>query len=103
MDAPVSLVPSPTGRPASFRRRLLLRGATGALLPALSRHLLGEPLALPSLDTWWCGEAAAWQAVQPELSHKVLRSTFPRGGRTSQIHEPGHAHINRDPEACPCG
>jgi uncharacterized circularly permuted ATP-grasp superfamily protein len=28
-------------------------------LPAISRHLLGEELALPSLATWWCGEAPA--------------------------------------------
>src|SRR5574343_1425 len=27
-------------------------------LPGISEHLLGEKLALPSLPTWWCGEAA---------------------------------------------
>ena len=44
--------------------------------------LLGEELALPSLPTWWCGEAAAWQAVRGELATSiVLRPTFPRSGR----------------------
>ena len=26
-----------------------------AYLPALARHLLGEDLKLPSVETWWCG------------------------------------------------
>ncbi len=28
-------------------------------LPGLSRHLLGEPLKLPSVATWWCGQTYA--------------------------------------------
>ncbi|MFN4117320.1 circularly permuted type 2 ATP-grasp protein [Acidovorax sp.] len=46
-------------------------------MPALSRHLLGEELALPSLPTWWCGEQAAQQAVLPQLLHSVIRPTWP--------------------------
>ncbi len=46
-------------------------------LPALSRHLLGEPLALPSLDTWWCGEPAALQRVLPLLRQGVIKPTYP--------------------------
>jgi uncharacterized circularly permuted ATP-grasp superfamily protein len=34
-------------------------------LPALSRHLLGEELSLPSLATWWCGERAAMERCCP--------------------------------------
>lgn len=46
-------------------------------MPALSRHLLGEELALPALPTWWCGEQAAMQEVLPELSRSVIRPTWP--------------------------
>jgi uncharacterized circularly permuted ATP-grasp superfamily protein/uncharacterized alpha-E superfamily protein len=51
--------------------------AIHGFLPALSRTLLGEELALPSLPTWWCGEAAAWGSVAPELDTKVIRPTYP--------------------------
>ena len=54
--------------------------AIHGFLPGLSEHVLGEPLALPSLPTWWCGEAAAWRAVQPKLSEHVIRHSYPRGG-----------------------
>ncbi len=46
-------------------------------LPALSRHVLGEELVLPSLPTWWCGEDAARQAVLPQLEQSVIRPTWP--------------------------
>ncbi len=54
--------------------------AIQGFLPALSEHLLGEPLALPSLPTWWCGEASAWHAVQPRLAQNVIRHSYPRSG-----------------------
>ena len=47
-------------------------------LPALSRHLLGEELKLPSLATWWCGERAALQAALPELAARVIKPTYAR-------------------------
>jgi uncharacterized circularly permuted ATP-grasp superfamily protein/uncharacterized alpha-E superfamily protein len=51
--------------------------AMHGFLPALSRRLLGQELAMPSLPTWWCGEAAAWRSVSPEIDTKVIRPTFP--------------------------
>lgn len=51
--------------------------AIHGFLPALSRELLGEELALPSLPTWWCGEAMAWSSVAPQLDRKVIRPTYP--------------------------
>lgn len=54
-------------------------------LPALSRHLLDEPLALPSLATWWCGEQAALQAVLPRLKECVIKGTYPETGIESVI------------------
>jgi uncharacterized circularly permuted ATP-grasp superfamily protein/uncharacterized alpha-E superfamily protein len=49
-------------------------------LPALSRHLLGEELQLPSLATWWCGERAAMEAVLPQLSTSVIKPTYGGAG-----------------------
>jgi uncharacterized circularly permuted ATP-grasp superfamily protein/uncharacterized alpha-E superfamily protein len=49
-------------------------------LPAISRHLLGEELALPSLATWWCGEDAALREVLPLLKNSVIKPTYPRSG-----------------------
>jgi uncharacterized circularly permuted ATP-grasp superfamily protein/uncharacterized alpha-E superfamily protein len=46
-------------------------------LPALSRHLLGEALQLPSLPTWWCGEQSAMEAVLPRLRDSVIKATYP--------------------------
>jgi len=53
-------------------------------LPALSRHLLGEELKLPSLATWWCGERAAMEAVLPQLATSVIKPTYggPGAGAT---------------------
>jgi uncharacterized alpha-E superfamily protein len=49
-------------------------------LPAISRHLLGEELALPSLATWGCGEDAALREVLPLLKTSVIKPTYPRSG-----------------------
>ncbi|MBT9475259.1 MAG: circularly permuted type 2 ATP-grasp protein, partial [Polaromonas sp.] len=54
-------------------------------LPALSRHLLGENLALPSLATWWCGEQAVLHDVLRQLRHCVIKPTFPGSGQASVI------------------
>jgi uncharacterized circularly permuted ATP-grasp superfamily protein/uncharacterized alpha-E superfamily protein len=55
--------------------------ALQGFLPAICERLLGEPLALPSLASWWCGEAAAWDLVADELAEKVIKPTYPvRGG-----------------------
>jgi uncharacterized circularly permuted ATP-grasp superfamily protein/uncharacterized alpha-E superfamily protein len=47
-------------------------------LPAISRHLLGEELSMPSLATWWCGEDAALREVLPLLKDSVIKPTYPR-------------------------
>lgn len=54
-------------------------------LPAISRHLLGEELKLPSLATWWCGEEAALREVLPLLDHSVIKPTYPRSGLNAAI------------------
>jgi uncharacterized circularly permuted ATP-grasp superfamily protein/uncharacterized alpha-E superfamily protein len=49
-------------------------------LPALARHLLGETLTLPSLTTWWCGEAAVLPQVTEQLADGVIKPTYPGNG-----------------------
>lgn len=51
--------------------------AFGPFLPALCRHLLGEDLRLPSVPTWWCGEARARRYVLDNLSKLVIKAALP--------------------------
>src|SRR5690606_3393957 len=67
-------------------------------LPAISRHLLGEELALPSLATWWCGEDAALREVLPLLKQSVIRPTYPRSGLDT-VMGPGLSPGERDERA----
>lgn len=60
--------------------------AIQGFLPAICEHLLGEPLKMPSLHTWWCGETAAWQDVSPRLETQVIKPTF--ANRQSTNFEP---------------
>ena len=46
-------------------------------LPALCRHLLGEALALPSVPTWWCGQAEAMAYVLDHLETLILAPALP--------------------------
>ena len=73
--------------------------AVQGFLPGIAQKLTGESLSLPALPTWWCGEGAAWTDVREHLSDKLLRSTFPRGGRTSQVHDRHDAPVHDDPDA----
>jgi len=54
-------------------------------LPALSEHLLGEALSLPSVATWWCGERAALDAVLPELARSVIKPTYGAPGSSTVL------------------
>lgn len=45
--------------------------------PALADRLLGEPLELPSVATWWCGEAPALQYVLAHLEELIIAGVFP--------------------------
>jgi uncharacterized circularly permuted ATP-grasp superfamily protein/uncharacterized alpha-E superfamily protein len=73
--------------------------ALQGFLPGIARQLLGEELTMPSLSTWWCGEEAAWRDVRAQLDDKLIRSTFPQGGRTSQVHVLDEAAVDADPDA----
>jgi uncharacterized circularly permuted ATP-grasp superfamily protein/uncharacterized alpha-E superfamily protein len=73
--------------------------AIQGFMPGISRRLTGESLMLPSLPTWWCGEDAAWADVREHLDDKFVRSTFPGGGRTSQVRDLASSAIEEDTDA----
>jgi uncharacterized circularly permuted ATP-grasp superfamily protein/uncharacterized alpha-E superfamily protein len=60
----------------SLGSSLLESGALFGFLPALSRRLLGEPLKMPSVATWWCGEPPALEAVIGKLDRLVIKPSF---------------------------
>jgi uncharacterized circularly permuted ATP-grasp superfamily protein/uncharacterized alpha-E superfamily protein len=47
-------------------------------LPKLCQELLGEPLRMPSVATWWCGEPAALQQVVANVDRLVIKAAFPQ-------------------------
>lgn len=49
-------------------------------LPQLCQELLAEPLRLPSVDTWWCGDAEDRELVLDRLDSLVIRPISPRFG-----------------------
>jgi uncharacterized circularly permuted ATP-grasp superfamily protein/uncharacterized alpha-E superfamily protein len=51
-------------------------------LPQLCERLLGQPLRLPSVDTWWCGEPAGLDHVLRNLDELVIRPTSRGQGRS---------------------
>lgn len=73
--------------------------ALQGFMPGICRALRDEPLRLPAVPTWWCGEAAAWADVRQRLDGRVLRTTFPGAGRTSLIHRVPPHDVDRDPAA----
>ena len=57
---------------------MLESGALLGFLPKLSRALLNEPLKMPSVATWWCGEPAALASVLGRLDELIIKPTFPQ-------------------------
>jgi uncharacterized circularly permuted ATP-grasp superfamily protein/uncharacterized alpha-E superfamily protein len=68
--------------------------ALAAFLPALCQRLLGEPLRLPSLPTFWLGDAAARATVLADLASYLLRSAL--DGTTHAIAPRGLAAAEQD-------
>ncbi len=55
---------------------VLESSAIFGFLPAISERLLGEPLAIPSVASWWCGEAPALEYVLEHLDELVIKPAF---------------------------
>ena len=56
---------------------LLESAALPGFLPGACEKLLGEPLAMPSVATWWCGEQAALDYTIANLEHLVIKGSYP--------------------------
>lgn len=50
--------------------------AFAAFLPALAQHLLGAPLSLPNIATWWCGGDAERGYVAANLDQLLVAPAF---------------------------
>lgn len=50
--------------------------AMSAFLPRLCKSLLGEPLKLPNVATWWCGQPDEKEYVLANLDRLILTSAF---------------------------
>lgn len=53
-------------------------------LPALCQRLLGEPLALATPESWWCGDPASLETVLAEFDALVVRGIEP-GARLVEV------------------
>ncbi|WP_263769489.1 circularly permuted type 2 ATP-grasp protein [Propionivibrio soli] len=56
---------------------LLESAALPGFLPGACEKLLGESLRMPSVGTWWCGEAAALEFVIEHIDHLVIKGAYP--------------------------
>ena len=59
---------------------ILETGALLGYLPRLCEHLLGNKLRMPSVATWWCGEAAACDYALKHLRELVIKPAYPTLG-----------------------
>src|SRR5262245_1429941 len=56
---------------------LLETSAFAGFYPAVSERLFGETLRMPSIATWWCGEAPALAYVLSHLDDLVIKPAYP--------------------------
>jgi uncharacterized circularly permuted ATP-grasp superfamily protein/uncharacterized alpha-E superfamily protein len=60
----------------SLGSSLLESGALLGFLPSLCKRLLGEPLKMPSVATWWCGQGSALEQVIEKFDKLVIKPSF---------------------------
>lgn len=51
-----------------------------AFLPAIARHFFGHELKLPSVSTWWCGQALERKHVLDNIDNMVIKPINRQGG-----------------------
>ena len=56
---------------------LLESAALPGFLPGICEKLLGEPLQMPSVATWWCGEQSALEFAIEHLDELVIKGSYP--------------------------
>ncbi|MEA2843855.1 MAG: hypothetical protein QOJ69_1526 [Actinomycetota bacterium] len=73
-------------------------------LPGLAEHLLGQQLVLPSVPTWWCGDAQGRSHVLAHLDRLVVKPIARGLGATvlpSELSNGGRDDLRRRIEARP--
>ncbi len=74
-----------------------------AFLPRICRHLTGEPLALPNIATWWCGQAAerayvrehaSAMMISPALSTRLPFDPHDTAALGGELHLAGYASVD---------
>ncbi len=91
---------------------LLETSAFAGFYPAISEHLFGEKLKMPSIATWWCGEAPALDYVLGHLDDLVIKPAYPsmhlepvfghtldakgRGELVERLHAQPHAYVAQE-------
>jgi uncharacterized circularly permuted ATP-grasp superfamily protein/uncharacterized alpha-E superfamily protein len=60
----------------SLGSNLLETGALLGFLPRLCERVLGEPLKMPSVASWWCGEPPALAEVLQKLDRVVIKGAY---------------------------
>lgn len=56
-----------------------------AFLPKLANELMGAPLALPEVTTWWCGDEASRKYVVEHLDQLSIKPAHRRRGRRDSL------------------
>jgi uncharacterized circularly permuted ATP-grasp superfamily protein/uncharacterized alpha-E superfamily protein len=56
---------------------VLESAALFGFLPGICERLLGQPLAIPSVASWWCGETAAMEHVLAHIDELVIKPAYP--------------------------
>lgn len=51
-----------------------------AFLPRVCQHLFGEPLRMPSIATWWCGDPDSLRYVEAHAEQLVIKPAFQKSG-----------------------
>ena len=55
-----------------------------AFLPRLAEALLGEPLAMPGVATWWCGDAESRRYVRQPPRRADDQPAYRRRGQAAK-------------------
>lgn len=55
-----------------------------SFMPSLCRRLLGEPLKLSNIATWWCGQAGEQAQVEARLDELAIAPAFPGSGHFAE-------------------
>ena len=64
-----------------------------AFLPAISRHLTGQPLTLPNVATWWCGQAPQLAYVRSNAHRMTIGPAMATRLPFEDEHAPGVARL----------